>query len=79
MQTSYTVIDRLMRGQKAERVGLVDSLWPETLVAWVEQGYPMRTVWKDVGDHYWRPEDGRLIKAERAGEYVEPEPVLEAL
>ena len=38
MQTSRIVVDRLIRGKIAERVGLTESLWPETLVAWVEQG-----------------------------------------
>ncbi len=75
MESSRAVVDSLLRGKKAERVGLVDSPWPETLVAWVEQGYPMRTVQKEVGEHYWRREDGRWEEVEQAGEYEEPEPI----
>jgi uroporphyrinogen decarboxylase len=74
MESSCTVVDKLLRGKQAERVGLIDSLWPETLVAWVEQGYPVRTVYKEVGEHYWRRTDGRWAEVERAGEYEEPEP-----
>ncbi|MFC1601570.1 uroporphyrinogen decarboxylase family protein [Candidatus Sumerlaeota bacterium] len=40
MQTSREVVDSLMRGRPAERVGLTDSPWGQTLKAWVEQGYP---------------------------------------
>ena len=42
MQTSQTVVDNLLRGRKAERVGLMDSPWADTVLAWVQQGYPTR-------------------------------------
>ncbi len=51
MQTSQTVVDHLLRGKKAERVGLMDSPWADTVLAWVQQGYPTRMVHKEVGEH----------------------------
>ena len=42
MQTSREVIDSLLRGKPADRVGLNDSPWWDALRAWVEQGYPTR-------------------------------------
>lgn len=75
METSFTVINNLLRGKKAERVGLMDSPWAETVLAWVENGYPTRKVHKELGEFRWRKKDGRWIKAEKAGEYEEPVPV----
>jgi uroporphyrinogen decarboxylase len=75
MADSRVVVDHLLRGQHVERVGIMESFWPETIVAWVEHGYPLRTVCREVGEHYWRPEDGRWEDVEVAGEYVEPVPV----
>ena len=71
--TSRELIDRLIRGKKAERVGLTGSPWRDTIAAWVEQGYPTRMVYKDVGDERWRREDGRQEEVIVAGEYEEPE------
>jgi uroporphyrinogen decarboxylase len=34
------VIDSLLRGREAERVGLFDSPWHDTLARWVKEGYP---------------------------------------
>ena len=42
MDSSFTVVDQLRRGRKAERVALMDNPWPETVRDWVQQGYPMR-------------------------------------
>ncbi len=79
MEDSRTVVDALMRGGKPGRVGLVDGPWPETVLAWIEQGYPMRDrkIHKEVGEHYWRPEDGRWEEVERSGDYEEPQPIWE--
>jgi uroporphyrinogen decarboxylase len=77
VETSLTVINTLLKGKKAERVGLMDNPWPETVLAWVQQGYPVRKVHKEVGWQRWRREDGRWVKAEEAGEYEEPVPVWE--
>ena len=54
MQTSRDVIDNLMRGRPAERVGFTDSPWQQTLKAWVEQGYPTDNEGEPVGpiDHF---------------------------
>jgi len=40
MQTSRETIDCLIRNQPAERVGLHDNPWGQTLRKWIEQGYP---------------------------------------
>ena len=40
MQTSREVVDNLLRNKPAERVGLFDGPWSDTLRKWVEQGYP---------------------------------------
>jgi hypothetical protein len=40
MQSPRDVVDALLRGQPAERVGFTDSPWSDTLRNWVKQGYP---------------------------------------
>jgi uroporphyrinogen decarboxylase len=55
----------------------MDNPWPETVLSWVEQGYPVRKVHKEVGWQRWRREDGKWVKAEAAGDYEEPVPVWE--
>ena len=40
MQTPRDVIDSLLRKKKADRVGVMDSPWADTLRAWVVQGMP---------------------------------------
>jgi uroporphyrinogen decarboxylase len=77
MQTSRQVVDRLLRGERAERVGLMGSPWGDTIAAWVTQGYPTRTVYKEVGETRWCREDGRWVDVEEAGEYEEPVPAWE--
>jgi uroporphyrinogen decarboxylase len=74
---SRDVIDALIRGGNAERVGLMGSPWLDTVAAWVEQGYPTRMVQKDTGDERWRRQDGRWVDVEVAGEYEEPVPPWE--
>jgi len=73
MTTSRELINALLRGDKAERVGLVDYPWGDTLAAWVQQGYPTRKVYKEVGETRWR-EDGKSEEVKVAGEYEEPVP-----
>ena len=73
MMTSRQVVSDLLRGRKAERVGLMGSPWGDTLAAWVQQGYPTRVVHKEVGEQRWR-EDGKRVEVEIAGEYEEPVP-----
>jgi uroporphyrinogen decarboxylase len=77
MSTPRQVVDALLRRQPAERVALRESPWADTIAAWVQQGYPTRTVHKEVGDYCWNPTDGRYALVETAGEYVEPVPAWE--
>ncbi|NQU10642.1 hypothetical protein HQ590_07630 [bacterium] len=74
MQPGRTVVDNLLRKKKAERVGLMDGPWADTIAAWVAQGYPTRMVAKKVGDKRWRRDDGRTEDVTTAGEYEEPVP-----
>ena len=41
MESSYRVIDNLMRNRPATRMGLRENVWPQTLQKWVGQGYPI--------------------------------------
>jgi uroporphyrinogen decarboxylase len=77
MQPSKMLVDALLRGRKAERVGLMDGPWPDTVWAWVQQGYPTRRVFKRKGWKRWRPEDGQWEEVSTEGEYEEPVPVWE--
>lgn len=74
---SRELINNLLRGRKEKRLGLMDSLWAETISAWVEQGYPTRMVYKEVGERRWRREDGRAEEVKIVGEYEEPVPPWE--
>ena len=51
---SRGVIDALLRGKPAPRVGLFDSPWSDTLPKWVTQGYPSNAEGKPVDpiDHF---------------------------
>jgi len=73
MAGSRQVIEDLLRGREAERVGLMGLPWGDTLAAWIEQGYPTRRVPHEVGDQIWR-DDGQRVLAEEAGEHDEPVP-----
>ncbi len=75
--TSLENTDSLLRSKKAERVGLHDSPWADSIAAWVQQGYPTRMEYKTVGETRWRKEDGRREDVTVAGEYVEPVPAWE--
>jgi uroporphyrinogen decarboxylase len=75
VEDSTAVINRLLRGGRAERIGLMDNTWPETVLAWVRQGYPRRRRFLGSGWQRWREEDGRWVKTEEAGEFEEPVPV----
>jgi uroporphyrinogen decarboxylase len=54
MQSSFEVIDSLLRGKKADRIGIMDNPWPDTLTEWVKQGYPVDADGKPVepSDHF---------------------------
>ena len=77
MLTSRENTNRLLRGGKAERVGLMDGPWADTVVKWVRHGYPTRWVYKEAGESRWLREDGMWEDAEQAGEYEEPVPPWE--
>ena len=72
--TSRENIDALLRSKPAERVGLMESLWNDTYVLWVKQGYPTRKVFKNVGETLREEADGFVRDVEVAGEYTEPVP-----
>jgi len=38
---SREVVDNLLRKKKAERIGLMDAPWEDTLRKWVDEGYPV--------------------------------------
>jgi len=48
MQTPREVIDDILRRRPAERVGLTDNPWSDTLRRWVTQGYPADSKGKPV-------------------------------
>ncbi|NLS77815.1 MAG: hypothetical protein GXY76_11200 [Chloroflexi bacterium] len=77
MLTSCEVVDGLLRNQAVERVAVMDSPWADTIAAWVRQGYPTRTVYKEAGESRWRPEDGRWEELTEPGEHLEPVPAWE--
>ena len=54
MQKPVEVIDNLLRGRPAERMGLHDWPWPDTLKKWVGQGYPADAQGRpaDFADHF---------------------------
>ncbi|MHB1355658.1 MAG: uroporphyrinogen decarboxylase family protein [Anaerolineae bacterium] len=72
MSTSRQVVDDLMRKRKAERVALMDSPWPDSIMEWVQQGYPTEMVAKELGDKFWDPKDGRWYDVINPGAYPEP-------
>jgi uroporphyrinogen decarboxylase len=71
--TSRQVINDLLRGNGAKRVGLVDYPWWDTLIAWTHQGYPTRRIHREAGEEI-RREDLELIEVKVAGQYEEPVP-----
>jgi len=75
--TSKQIVENLIRNRPAERVALMGSPWQDAIAAWTKQGYPTRTVHKEVGDVRWRCEDGRWQDVEERGEYEEPVPPWE--
>ncbi len=79
MQTSREVVDALLRGKgadgrKAERMGIIEGPWPDTLAAWVQQGYPTRMRHRGLGQKRWRNSDGMWEDVVEEGVYEEPVP-----
>jgi len=77
-QTSHDVIDSLLRGPAAglpaERVGTWEGFWSDAIFRWVQEGYPLRRVYKELGQKRWRSSDGQWEDVTLAGEYDEPVP-----
>jgi uroporphyrinogen decarboxylase len=71
------IVDALLRKKPAPRIGLVESPWPDTIAAWVKQGYPTRRARQEAGALRWNPESGRWQPGESSGEFVEPVPAWE--
>jgi len=83
VQTPRDVIDSLMRRRPADRVGLHDSPWHDTLKKWTTQGMPADEEGKPVGavDHFgfdmagcggwfdWQPFRGRKEILEETDEW----------
>ncbi|MEI6132282.1 MAG: uroporphyrinogen decarboxylase family protein [Bacillota bacterium] len=46
---SREIIDNLIRGKKADRVGLYDNPWPETVEKWEKEGHIKEGVTKEFG------------------------------
>lgn len=79
MQTPREVVDALLRGKgadgrKAERMAIIEGPWPDTLAAWVQQGYPTRTRRRRPGQKRWRSSDGMWEDVVEEGVYEEPVP-----
>jgi uroporphyrinogen decarboxylase len=49
----------------------------DTIALWVQQGYPTRMEYRELGQQYWRREDGRWEDVETPGEYEVPVPPWE--
>ena len=74
MMSSFEVVDNLLRNKPADRVGVMDGPWAETIAAWVQQGYPTRMVDKEIGERFWRPDDGRWDDVEVEAQLLEKRP-----
>ena len=71
---SHTLIKNTFLGTSVDRVGLTDSPWSDTLLLWVQEGYPTRWVHKKVGQQHWRSDDGQWEEVAEEGDYEEPVP-----
>jgi len=69
--TSRARVDALLRGGKADRVGLSESLWDDTLGAWMAQGYPVSSLRRKKGEKHWH-DDGTLLEVKEDGQYPGP-------
>lgn len=54
MQNSRDLVDNLMHKRPAERVGLTENIWGQTIERWVKEGYPTDAEGKpvDVVQHF---------------------------
>jgi uroporphyrinogen decarboxylase len=75
--TSRDLVNALLRNERNDTVALHDGPWPDTLAAWIQQGYPTRTAHVKTGEKRWCGERCRWIPAEVEGDYPYPVPVWE--
>lgn len=75
--TPHEVVDNLLRGKPADRVGTMEYFWYDTLSIWCKRGYPKRRVYKEAGETLCMEDDGFRRKVKAAGHYVEPVPSWE--
>ena len=61
--TSSENVRRLYRKQTAERVGLHEGIWGDTMRRWVTQGYPTEKVKKKVKEKALQ--DGKEVEVEK--------------
>jgi uroporphyrinogen decarboxylase len=71
--TSSERINRLFTKGTADRVGLTDSQWGDTLGIWMRQGYPTEPHFRRRGEKRW-DEEGLRVEVPEDGEYPEPVP-----
>ena len=77
MTTSREIVNNLIRGKGADRVGIWDDPWLDTIKCWVDQGYPTRIVHKLIGEKWWSRTNGRWYVVEHEDNYEEPIPIWE--
>lgn len=58
MESSYEVVENLMRGRPVSRMGLRENIWGQTLTKWITEGYPTDAEGNPVDtvmhfDHDW--------------------------
>jgi len=75
MMTSCENIRNLLARQPAERVGLTDNIWGDTLKKWVTQGYPTKRVRQTVKEKV--TENGEEAEKEAEKEDDQPIPPVE--
>jgi len=78
VQSARQVVDNLMRGRKAERVGVFDEIWRETLEQWVREGYPTELQSLDEGPESHEPvppEDHFAFDLCRVGGWFDARPL----
>ena len=75
MMTPCENTRNLLARQPAERVGLTDSIWGDTLKKWVTQGYPTKRVKQTVKEKIM--EDGQEVEKEGEREEDQPIPPVE--
>jgi hypothetical protein len=78
MMTSQRLIKNMIAHEPIDRVGIDDYFWPETLDAWVEQGYPTQVV-VNKGKEKLEPMDPNLhfhFDLRMCGGFFDTEPIV---